>query len=170
VGSGNARGRTPYLETVARSILPPEEPAVRALAVTTAFLTLALGACQPPQTTPARTMGPRPSMEVTAAEIRTAGVGTAWQALRLLGGSLRLREDAQGIAQGVQIRGRTSIHFDNEPALVLDGIRIPDFQVLQAIPAMTVETIRLVTGPDAIMLWGPGAGDGVVIITTRRGG
>jgi len=143
---------------------------VRTFVVSTVLLAV-LGACQTTEApTPPRAMSARPSMEVTAEQIRRAGVGTAWQALRLLGGSLRLRENSQGMAMGVEIRGRTSIHFDNEPALVMDGIRIPDFQVLQAIPAMTVETIRLVTGPDAIMLWGPDAGDGVVIITTRRGG
>jgi outer membrane receptor protein involved in Fe transport len=109
-------------------------------------------------------------MEVTPEQIRRSGVGTAWQALRLLGGSFRVEEDSQGMATRVRIRGRTSIHSNLEPQFVLDGIRIHDYRLLQAIPASSVSGIRLVTGPDATVFWGPDAHDGVVIVTTSRGG
>lgn len=81
----------------------------------------------------------------------------------------------------VRVRGVSSIYGAREPAIFLDGVRLnpsrapglplrttPGLQILDEIPASTVQSIRVLRGPSASAAYGESA-DGVIIIETDRG-
>ena len=81
----------------------------------------------------------------------------------------------------VRVRGVGSISGAREPAIFLDGVRLnpsrapglslrttPGLQILDEIPASTVQSIRVLRGPSASVAYGESA-DGVIIIETVRG-
>ncbi len=93
---------------------------------------------------------------------------------------------AQGTVGGqttVRIRGPNSILRDNEPIVVIDGVRYttalrPQFigpadvepsNPLNDINPNDIETIEVVKGPSAATVYGTDAVNGVLVITTKRG-
>lgn len=110
----------------------------------------------------------RASHEITAAEIERSGARTAWDAVRLLSGNLRVHDRGErGGPAFTSSRGRSSILLDSEPTFVLDGVRLVETGLLNDIAAGAILHIRLLTGPDATTRWGTNSGNGVVEITTR---
>lgn len=107
---------------------------------------------------------------VTAEEIDRSSAQTAWDALGLLGGFLRLEKDKDRQPARITARGRSSILLSSEPIVVLDGVRLVEYTVLDRMSANLIESIQLLSGPEATTRFGTNSGHGVILITTRTAG
>lgn len=89
-----------------------------------------------------------------------------------------------GTGQGsrIRIRGQGSLNLNNEPVVIIDGIRVSSAAGSSAIgvggsgPSRLddinpeeIESIEVIKGPSAATLYGTEAASGVVNITTKRG-
>jgi outer membrane receptor protein involved in Fe transport len=91
---------------------------------------------------------------------RTMGSAGAGASVRLRGArSLTLNHDAEIYVDGVRITARIQ-GFDSRSSAALD--------LLQEIPASSVERIRVLRGPAAAAQY-PDASNGVILIETRKG-
>lgn len=83
---------------------------------------------------------------------------------------------APGGGMSVVIRGINSINGTNEPLYVIDGIQIQGgnsasgVNPLAALNPSDIEGIEILQGPSATAIYGSRATNGVVLITTKRGG
>lgn len=104
---------------------------------------------------------------IEAAEIEASSARTAWDALQLLGGYLRIDEDENSQPSRISSRGRSSIILRSEPQIILDGVRLVEYEVLHGMGAHLLERIQLLSGPEATTWYGTNSGHGVILITTR---
>jgi TonB-linked SusC/RagA family outer membrane protein len=87
-----------------------------------------------------------------------------------------------GMGSRVRIRGSNSVSLNNEPLLIIDGVRIDNEPQSNAIDVggqapsrlndlnpEDIEDIEIVKGPAAAALYGTAAANGVIQITTKRG-
>lgn len=87
-----------------------------------------------------------------------------------------------GSGTRIRIRGASSLSLTNEPLIYLDGIRLDNTQGALSVgvggqqPSRIadlnpeeIESIEVVKGPSATTLYGTEAGNGVILITTKRG-
>ena len=72
-----------------------------------------------------------------------------------------------GQAGSIRIRGGISLTSDEDPLYVIDGIPTND---PNAVDMNNVATLNVLKGPNATALYGQRASNGVVVITTQRGG
>ncbi len=72
-----------------------------------------------------------------------------------------------GESGGIRIRGGISLTSDADPLYVIDGIPTTDPNVIDM---SNVATLNVLKGPNATALYGQRASNGVVQITTKRGG
>lgn len=71
----------------------------------------------------------------------------------------------------VLIRGYTSLSGNNSPLIVVDGVPTgTDVSVLSDLSADHIESVSVLKGPSAAALYGSRAGNGVLLVTTKRGG
>lgn len=83
---------------------------------------------------------------------------------------------AVGMGYFLRVRGAKSFTFNRPPVVFVDGVRVRAMGVegglgaLELIDPGTIARIEVVKGPAAGAEYGPDAADGVVLITTRRGG
>ena len=139
----------------------------RSRAFVLAAWALAAVACHPAaHTEDGDSVAPRGRV-VDAADIARSGARNAWEALSLLGGYVRLEQDKDRQPARLTSRGRSSINLSSEPQIVLDGVRLVEYGVLQNIGASAIERIQLLTGPQASIRYGTNAGNGVILIVTR---
>lgn len=102
-------------------------------------------------------------------EIRESGATTAWNALRFLVPNFGFYEDRRtGQPAKINRRGRSSIHLERFPLVVVDGARISDIVTLNAIPADQLRSIDVIGAVEATNLYGSNAGDGAILIATKR--
>jgi len=117
-----------------------------------------------------------------AAISRPADVLTA----RVAGLEVRNVNGTTGTGQRIRIRGANSVSLDNEPLIIVDGVRLdnsttfmdtgfsegaPD-QVpnrLNDLNPDDIETIEVLKGPAASGIYGTAASNGVILITTKKG-
>ena len=87
-----------------------------------------------------------------------------------------------GAGQRIRIRGTNSLSLNNEPIVIVDGIRVTSDNNAASIgiggtnPSRfsdlnpeEIESIEIVKGPSAATLYGTDAANGVIVITTKRG-
>jgi TonB-linked SusC/RagA family outer membrane protein len=87
-----------------------------------------------------------------------------------------------GSGTRIRIRGSNSVSLDNDPLLIIDGVRANGSENsstisvggqvpsrLDDINPEDIETINIIKGPAASSLYGTAAANGVVQITTKRG-
>lgn len=76
----------------------------------------------------------------------------------------------------IRIRGAKSFSFHRPPVIYLDGIRVNPMGVdggsgiLELIDEETVGRVEVLRGAAATVKYGPDAADGVILISTKRGG
>ena len=80
---------------------------------------------------------------------------------------MRLREDARGNPSSLTARGYSSIELSPNPLLLVDGAPIDGFDYLRDIPACSIESIRILDGTEGTRYFGTGAGNGVILVSTR---
>ena len=87
-----------------------------------------------------------------------------------------------GVSNRIRLRGPTSINLSNDPLLVIDGLvsnnNVNNFSVgvggattsrIDDINPQDIEDIQVLKGAAATALYGTGAANGVIQITTKRG-
>ncbi len=83
---------------------------------------------------------------------------------------------AVGTGYYLRVRGAKSFSFNRHPVVFIDGVRVKatgydgGLGALELIDSGSVARIEVLKGPAAGAEYGPDAADGVVLITTRRGG
>ena len=107
---------------------------------------------------------------ITAEEIATSGAQTVWDALQLTVNFARFEESGVGTPRRIHRRGSSSVELLDQMLIIMDNVRIIDIRILEEIPAVSIEEIRVLNGIEATTYYGTNAGDGVIIISTRTSG
>ena len=102
---------------------------------------------------------------ITREEIQKLNVQTLWDVLRRTGG-LHAEEDRHGRPADLLHRGRGSLSLEDFPLVFLNGARIDDLYIFQDIRADNVNSIRILSGPEATIRYGTNSHSGVILITT----
>ena len=108
-----------------------------------------------------------PGRVINAKEIQKLGARDAWDVIKRTG-MYSTRETEHGKAQKVWRRGRGSIVLDESPLVVVDGVIMEDFRVLQEIDVRNIELIRLLNSVEGTHFYGAPGGAGAIVIQTRR--
>ncbi|HMI54737.1 MAG TPA: SusC/RagA family TonB-linked outer membrane protein [Gemmatimonadaceae bacterium] len=87
-----------------------------------------------------------------------------------------------GTGQRIRIRGVNSLSLNNDPIVIIDGIRMESStgsssigiggsnpSRLSDIDPNQIESVEVVKGPSASTLYGTDAANGVIVLTTKRG-
>lgn len=83
---------------------------------------------------------------------------------------------APGNASTIRIRGGSSLNASNDPLIVIDGVPISNTNpggspnVLSTLNPNDIETFTVLKDASATAIYGSRASNGVIIITTKRGG
>ena len=106
---------------------------------------------------------------ITAEQIRKSGAHTAWQVLKQSAPMFQTSDDRNGRPAKLGRRGRASFLLDEAPAILLDGVRVPDFRALDDIDAPSISTIYIYDGIEGTTYYGTNSGSGVILIQTKAG-
>jgi len=87
---------------------------------------------------------------------------------KVAGVAVQAASGTPGDAVSVRLRGATSITGSNQPLFIVDGIVLGADQV--DIDALDIQNVEIVKGAAASSLYGSRAHNGVINITTHRGG
>lgn len=99
---------------------------------------------------------------------------------KVAGVNLQSAAGSAGTSQRIRIRGANSLSLSNEPLIYIDGVLSSndkggfgtggqDYSRLNDINFEDVENVEVLKGPAASAIYGSGAANGVVLITTRKG-
>ena len=137
-------------------------------ALTASFVVLLLG-CGPAVQRDTNSGAPPGTFTITAEQIEKSGARTAWQALKQHAPMLQTNEDRNGRPASLGRRGRASLYLNDSPAVLLDGIRIPDFRTLEDIDAQSILVIYIYDGIEGTTYYGTNSVSGVILIKTKAG-
>lgn len=139
----------------------------RARSTLTLGFALVTGGCflTPRPHLPAANAGTRISGE----EVERSGATTMWEALRLNVRYAMFEEDGYGTPTRVRRRGASTIALFEDTMILVDNVRVPDFVILQQMPAHDIDWIQVLSGVEATTYYGTNAGDGAILIFTRGG-
>lgn len=138
----------------------------RSTSLLVAPLLLLLGGCG--STAIRAPAGPSPhGTVITRDQIVRTGARNAWEALQRGGTHLTLIEDGAGVPGDIIRRGRGSILLDDSPVVIVDGTRTVGLDHLRLLPAETISSIRVLSGPEAAFYHGSTRGSGAILVTTR---
>lgn len=107
------------------------------------------------------------------------GVVTSPQELllgKIAGVNITTNSGAPGNASTIRIRGGSSLSASNDPLIVIDGVPISNTSlggspnILSTINPNDIETFTVLKDASATAIYGLRASNGVIIITTKRGG
>lgn len=104
---------------------------------------------------------------ITAEAIARTGARNGWEVLRSVGSYMRLGEDARGNPSSLTARGHGSIVLSSSPLLLVDGAYMESYEYLRDIPATNIESMRILDGTEGTRYFGTGAGNGVILVSTR---
>ncbi len=76
--------------------------------------------------------------------------------------------DAEGNSMSMQIRGQNSITAKNSPLVILDGI--PYAGLMSEINPVEISSVEILKDASSSAIYGARAANGVILITTKRGG
>jgi len=68
----------------------------------------------------------------------------------------------------INMRGLRSLTGDNNPLLVLDGVQM-ELNYLSSLNPNDIESVSVLKGTSSAAIYGPGARNGVIVVTTKRG-
>jgi len=119
---------------------------------------------------------PRPNLPdaqagtvITADQILASEATTMWEALRRTVRYANFGESSSGDPARVHRRGFSSISLVEDMPIYIDRVQVRDLGLLDALPAVDIERIQVLTGVHATTYYGTNAGDGVILIRTRTG-
>lgn len=120
---------------------------------------------------------------IDSAEIAASNARTLSELLAARVPGLSVMRSGGSAAEGasVRMRGMHSLLLPSEPVIVVDGVRVSGRQAVSAIGSSVqpsevdellpedIARIEVLRGPSAAASYGPGAADGVIVITTKSG-
>jgi TonB-dependent SusC/RagA subfamily outer membrane receptor len=108
---------------------------------------------------------------VKGAEINAIPTLSPGQALagKMAGITLQQASGAPGSAPVIRIRGNGSITSGNNPLYVIDGYPTSDVNLFNNIPPSDIESIDVLKDAASAAIYGSRAGNGVIVVTTKRG-
>ena len=108
---------------------------------------------------------------VKGAEINALPTMSAGQAIvgKVPGISLQQGSGGPGAAPIIRIRGSGSITSGNNPLYVIDGYPTADGDLFNAISPTDIESIDILKDAAAAAIYGSRAGNGVIVVSTRKG-
>jgi TonB-linked SusC/RagA family outer membrane protein len=86
------------------------------------------------------------------------------------GVNVRQTSSIPGDTPGVLVRGKSSINLSSSPLLVVDGIALSSDASMNDINPNDVESIEILKDPSAVAIYGVQGSNGVILISTKRGG
>ncbi len=86
---------------------------------------------------------------------------------RLDGNANAVLFDKRGLSSQITVRGRSTIHAGNQPLIVLDNF--PYEGDITNINPADIESVTILKDAAAASIWGARAGNGVIVITTKKG-
>ena len=101
-------------------------------------------------------------MKVPTSDITQALAG------RVAGVQVTKSEGAPGSSISIRVRGGISITQSNEPLYIIDGV--PSEDGMSSLDPAEVETIDILKDASATAIYGARGANGVVVITTKKGG
>lgn len=134
-----------------------------------AWISLALLGCGPGLNKEATNGIPPGGLLITQDRIEKSKGRTAWEVLKREAPMLTFRENRYGRPASLGRRGQSSVNLNDPPLIILDGVRVSDFRVLDNIPAATVFSIYILTGIEGTTYYGTDAVSGVIVIRTKDG-
>lgn len=107
---------------------------------------------------------------VNTAELSKVPVSDVGQALsgRLAGVQVTQAEGEPGAAISIRVRGGISITQSNEPLYIIDGF--PSEDGMSTLDPADIESIDVMKDASATAIYGARGANGVVVITTKKGG
>ena len=123
--------------------------------------------------------------EIKSYALNTTGDPSVTSALQGKVAGLQMNTSSTGLGGStkITIRGNSSLTDNNQPLWIVDGVPFTDNQTSEAsayggydrggtsfdINPEDIESISVLKGPNAAALYGSRAGNGVIIITTKKG-
>jgi TonB-linked SusC/RagA family outer membrane protein len=110
--------------------------------------------------------------KVSGRDIARQPVGIASEALAGLAAGVQVQSNRGGTpgeAPVIRVRGNGSLTAGNDPLYVVDGFPLQNAGQFNAINPSDIESIDVLKDAAAAAIYGSRAGNGVVIITTKRG-
>lgn len=95
---------------------------------------------------------------------------------KMAGVNITTNSGAPGNASTIRIRGGSSLNASNDPLIVIDGVAISNTNlggspnILATINPNDIESYTVLKDASATAIYGARAANGVIIITTKRGG
>ncbi len=83
--------------------------------------------------------------------------------------SLQQVDGSPGSAPAIRIRGAGSINSGNDPLYVIDGYPTTDSDLFNSLNPADIESIQVMKDAASSAIYGSKAGNGVIMITTKRG-
>lgn len=120
--------------------------------------------------------GPRPDglepggLVIFQDRIEQMRVRTALEVVERGAPHLTIQRTRQGNPVQITYRGRDSIMLMGDVQVVIDGAMVGDgVRALENIPAKTVRYIQILSGREAVIRYGSGGGNGVIVVKTTAG-
>lgn len=123
--------------------------------------------------------------DVKADEIAQTGDGNITSALEGKVAGVQISESAGGVGSStrIEIRGISSLTGDDEPLWVVDGVAFDNENASEGgvwggisraggafdLDPANIESISVLKGPNAAALYGERGGNGVILVTTKKG-
>ncbi len=107
--------------------------------------------------------------KISSEDIEKAPAGSSASALqgKIAGITVKSSYGSPGSGATIQMRGATSIRGNNPPLIIVDGVMVNTN--LADINVDDIASYEVVKGAAASALYGSKAGNGVIVITTKRG-
>lgn len=83
--------------------------------------------------------------------------------------SLQQTSGEPGAAPSIRIRGAGSINSGNDPLYVIDGYPTTDAELFNNLNPSDIDDIQILKDAASSAIYGSKAGNGVIIVTTKRG-
>ncbi len=135
----------------------------KVISIIVIFITLLVGA----STVSAQDHRTGPDASVGSDDLNNLSATDAAAALQgKVSGVHIITDGAPGAEAEIRIRGYSSNSGNSSPLLVVDGLRVSSIKYLD--PSM-IESIRVLKDASAAAIYGAEAGNGVILITTKKG-
>lgn len=106
---------------------------------------------------------------ISAETVERSGARTMWEAVKLNVKHAWFTENSRGDPERIRTRGASTVELVEDMRILVDGVLITDLLVLNETPARHIAEIRVLSGIDATTYYGTAAGDGVILINTKKG-
>lgn len=107
---------------------------------------------------------------LTREDIARSGAHTALEAVERSRSHLTIAHTRQGTPVRITHRGIDSFVLNAEVLLVVDGSRTAEpVQMMRIIPASSIDYIQILSGREAVLVYGSESSNGVILIHTSAG-